>query len=125
MGTNDATIVDENGNEYKSKVINDVSEANAGRKYNCFLNGDNAFTMISNPNITDGSSCVVIKESYGNAFTPFLVDHYQKVYVVDYRYYKDNLRQFILDNKVQDIIFVNNVQAITERVSDEILSAFS
>ena len=125
MGTNDAIIVDENGTEYKSKVINDVSEANAGRKYNCFLNGDNAFTMISNPNITDGSSCVVIKESYGNAFAPFLVDHYQNVYVVDYRYYKDNLRQFILDNKVQDIIFVNNVQAITERVSDEILSVFS
>lgn len=125
MGTNDAIIVDENGTEYKSKVINDVSEANAGRKYNCFLNGDNAFTRISNPNIADGSSCVVIKESYGNAFAPFLVDHYQNVYVVDYRYYKDNLRQFILDNKVQDIIFVNNVQAITERVSDEILSVFS
>lgn len=125
MGTNDAIIVDENGTQYKSKVINDVNEANAGRKYNCFLNGDNAFTIINNPAVSDGSSCVVIKESYGNAFAPFLVDHYQNVYVVDYRYYKDNLSQFIRDNKVQDIIFVNNVQAITEKVSDEILSVFS
>ena len=60
-----------------------------------------------------------------NAFVPFLVDHYQNVYVVDYRYYRDNLTQFIIDNRVQDLIFVNNVQAITEKVSNEILSVFS
>ncbi|OON86430.1 hypothetical protein BXO88_07910 [Oribacterium sp. C9] len=125
MGTNEIVAVDENGLTYNANVINDVTESNAGRKYNCFLKGDNAFTTIKNPEIKDGSSCVVIKESYGNAFVPFLVDHYEDVYVVDYRYYKDNLTQFILDNKIQDVIFVNNVQAITEKVSDEILSIFS
>lgn len=125
MGTNDMVATDENGQTYKANIINDVSEANAGRKYNCFIKGDNAFTVINNPKITDGSSCVVVKESYGNAFVPFLVDHYQNVYVVDYRYYRDNLTQFIIDNRVQDLIFVNNVQAITEKVSNEILSVFS
>ena len=125
MGTNDMVATDENGQTFKANIINDVSEANAGRKYNCFIKGDNAFTVINNPQITDGSSCVVVKESYGNAFVPFLVDHYQSVYVVDYRYYRDNLTQFIRDNRIQDLIFVNNVQAITEKVSDEILSAFS
>ncbi|ETP71586.1 hypothetical protein UYO_2474 [Lachnospiraceae bacterium JC7] len=125
MGTNEIVVTDENGNTFNANVINDVSEVNAGRKYNCFIKGDNPFTAIKNPQINDGSSCVIIKESYGNAFVPFLVDHYESVYVIDYRYYKDNLSQFILDNKIKDIIFVNNVQAITERVSNEILSIFS
>ncbi|SFG12952.1 DHHW family protein [Oribacterium sp. WCC10] len=124
-GTNDAVITDESGAEFNSNIINDVTEANAGRKYNCFINGDHPFTRISNPAITDGSSCVVVKESYGNAFVPYLVDHYENVYVVDYRSYKDNLAQFIKDRNVQDIIFINNVQAITEKVSGEILSIFS
>lgn len=124
-GTNEITVVDENGQSFKANVINDVTESNAGRKYNCFIKGDNPITTIRNPEIKDGSSCVVIKESYGNAFVPFLVDHYENVYVVDYRYYKDNLTQFISDNKIKDVIFVNNVQAITEKVSNEILSIFS
>jgi hypothetical protein len=115
----------ETGEVKSGKVINDVTEANAGRKYNCFINGDNPFTQITNPHITDGSSCVLVKESYGNAFVPFIVDHYENVYVVDYRYYKDNLSDFIIDHGINDIIFLNNVQAITEKVSGMILSIFS
>jgi hypothetical protein len=125
LGTNDAIITLESGEVKNSNVVNDVTEANAGRKYNCFINGDNPFTQITNPHITDGSSCVLVKESYGNAFVPFIVDHYENVYVVDYRYYKDNLSDFITDHGIQDIIFLNNVQAITEKVSGMILSIFS
>ena len=125
LGTNDILITNEEGEVFNGHVINDMTDAIAGRKYNCFINGDNPFTEIHNPRVTDGSSCVVIKESYGNAFVPYLVDHYSDVYVVDYRYYKDNLNTFILDRGVQDIIFLNNIQAITEKVSGEILSIFS
>lgn len=125
IGTNDVLITDEEGELEAGHVINDMTEAVAGRKYNCFINGDNPFTEIHNEKVTDGSSCVVVKESYGNAFVPYLVDHYSDVYVVDYRYYKDNLSTFIVDHDVQDIIFINNVQAITEKVSGEILSIFS
>lgn len=125
LGTNDAIITVETGEVKSSKVVNDVTEANAGRKYNCFINGDNPFTQITNPHITDGSSCVLVKESYGNAFVPFLVDHYENVYVVDYRYYKGNLSDFITGHGINDIIFLNNVQAITEKVSGMILSIFS
>ena len=46
---------------------------------------------IENPNVDDDSSCVVIKESYGNAFVPFLVNNYHDVYVIDYRYYSGGL----------------------------------
>ncbi len=125
IGTNETIITDEEGKQISAHVINDMTEANAGRKYNCFLNGDNPFTEIHNPNVTDGSSCVVVKESYGNAFVPYLVDHYSDIYVVDYRYYKDNLGHLISDKGIQDVIFINNVQAITEKVSGEILSIFS
>ena len=36
--------------------------------------GDNPYSVIRNKDITDGSSCIVVKESYGNAFVPFLAD---------------------------------------------------
>ena len=39
------------------------------------------------------------------------------VYVVDYRYYEDNLIDFVKENKVQDVIFLNNADALTKRQS--------
>ena len=109
--TNDIHITGRDGNEFDWKIVMDVSDYNSSGKYSAFIGGDNPFSVIENPKRKDGSSCVVIKESYGNAFVPFLVDHYQTVYVVDYRYYEENVLDFVTDNKIQDVIFINNIMA--------------
>ncbi|MBP5164504.1 MAG: hypothetical protein ILP08_03640, partial [Lachnospiraceae bacterium] len=62
--------------------------------------------------------------SYGNAFTPFLTDHYDKVYVVDYREYKDNLTEFVYNNNVNDVIFLNNDEFLLVQSADEMGSLF-
>lgn len=124
MGTNDAQIQPAEGEAYEWFVVSDVSDYASGTKYSSYIGGDNPFTVISNPKIQDGSSCVVIKESYGNAFVPWLVDHYQNVYVVDYRYYTDNLTQFVKDHQVDDVIFVNNASALTESRASTMLALF-
>lgn len=96
-----------------------------GSKYNCFLTSDNPletelsyYCKIENPNIQDGSSIVVIKESYGNAFVPFLVDSYQYVYIIDYRYWSGNLADFVIENEIKDVLFLNviNVTSTEERM---------
>ena len=61
----------------------------------------------------------MIKESYGNAFVPFLVDHYQDVYVVDYRYYTGSLSYLVISKGIQDVIFLNNAEALS---SDDVVS---
>lgn len=123
-GTNDAVITNADGETFHWNVVTDVSEYGAGLKYNSFIGGDNPYTEINNPAITDGSSCVVVKESYGNAFVPFLVDHYQTVYVIDYRYYTGNLTQFIQERGVDDLLFLNNADALSERNSATMLALF-
>lgn len=62
---------------------------------------------IDNPDINDGSACILIKESYGNAFAPFLVDHYDKVYIVDYRYSSADLTALVKEQTSCDVIFAN------------------
>lgn len=124
MGTNEETVTDPDGSTYTLSIINDMTESSSGSKYSAFIGGDNALTSIHNPNITDGSACVLIKESYGNAFAPFLVDHYENVYIVDYRYYTGNLSSFIAENNVSDVIFLNNSDALSEVNSDDMLNMF-
>lgn len=112
--TNDMIYYDTYGEEVSWQVVADPTDYDEGNKYMCFIGGDRPHSIIENPNITDGSSCVVIKESYGNAFVPFLVNSYQTVHVIDYRHFTGNLISFVQEYKVQDVIFINNANAINE-----------
>ncbi len=105
-------ITTQDGQDLGSKIITDGTKNGKSSKYIAFLCGDNPFSDITNENITDDSACIVVKESYGNAFVPFLADHYHKVYVVDYRYYKGSISSLAAEKGAKDIVFVNNVSMI-------------
>lgn len=93
----------------KGNVIEDASNYGESLKYSAFIDGDNPLTIIENNVIQDNTSCIVIKESFGNSFIPYLTDHYKKIYVIDYRYWNGNLVDFIDENPVDDVIIINNI----------------
>lgn len=113
--TNTATITRKDGSLLAWSAVTDVSNWKTGAKYSSFIGGDNPWTVIENPNVTDGSACILIKESFGNAFAPCLVPSYQTVYVVDYRYIgeikSDKLAAIVESTGAQDVLFVNNISA--------------
>lgn len=111
-GTNDLVYWDVNGVEHKWQVVTDVSKWNMYSGYCAFVGGDKPLAIIENPAINDNSSCLVIKESYGNCFIPFLVDHYQTVYIMDCRYATENFCDFVEENEINDLIFINNITII-------------
>ena len=122
-GTNTITVTERNGNVTKYSIVNKQTDTwypAAGAKYNCFIAGDNPISEIHNPNKKDGSSIVIIKESYGNAFVPFLVDSYEYVYVIDYRYWTGDLADFVIDNGIDDVLFLNviNVTSTKDRIDE-------
>ena len=106
------TVTESSGKVYTWPIINNVKNYAKGVKYSCFIAGDNPYTVIENRDIKDGSSCLVIKESYGNAFVPWLVDHYQTIYVVDQRYWDGKVIAFAKEHNITDVIFANNLSAI-------------
>lgn len=81
-------------------------------QYMRFIGGDNPMSIIDNPKINDGSSCLVVKESYGNAFIPWLTAHYDKVYVADFRYCDVPLVTFCKEQNINDLYLINNIQLI-------------
>ena len=103
------------GQKYDWPVIYDVTNYSAGLKYSTFIASDNPYTLIENKDLDDKSSCIVVKESFGNAFIPFLVDHYQKIYVIDYRYWTGSISKLAKDKKVKDVLFLNNLSMIRNK----------
>lgn len=129
QSTNDMFYIDENQQTIRWRIVNDVSDYSAGSKYSAFSAADQMYAQIDNPQLSDGSSCVVIKESFGNAFIPFLVDHYAHIYIVDYRYfrnyakYDNDIYKLITENNVSDVIFINNADAMTNPNQVALMSA--
>ena len=109
------TLYYEDGTVKETTIISDGNSLSTSSKYLSFIHGDKPLCVMKNPDITDGSACIVVKESFGNAFVPYLTENYGTVYVVDYRYFSkiDNrtLSKLVDDTKAQDVIFVNNISA--------------
>ena len=66
-------ITDKSGETFSWPVIVNVDGWATGAKYSCFAGSDNPLTVFENKDVTDGSKCIVIKESFGNAMMPFIV----------------------------------------------------
>jgi hypothetical protein len=59
--------------------------------------------------VKNGQKILIIKDSYGNAFAPFLCAHYEDVYIVDYRYLKYNIKSIMKKFDINNIIFAHNL----------------
>jgi hypothetical protein len=84
-----------------------VEFAKGGNAYGVFLGGDFPLMKIFS-DVKNGKKIVIIKDSYGNAFTPYLAAHYEEVYVVDYRYFKGNIKSLMRDNNINEILLAHN-----------------
>ena len=107
--TNDMVVWDTDGNQLDVNVITDVSEWSIYSQYACFISGDRPLTRIDNPDKTDGSQCLVIKDSYGCAFVPLLVDDYQTTWVIDFRYSDRSVPDFVREQGIDDVIYLNAI----------------
>ncbi|MCF8221022.1 MAG: hypothetical protein K9I97_06015 [Cryomorphaceae bacterium] len=92
----------------KTKVFYESSSG--GNTYSTFLGGDEPLIRIQT-GIKNGKKAVVIKNSMGNAFAVYLVNHYQEIWVVDLRYSKQNLTKIIKENNINDIVFAVGMYA--------------
>lgn len=81
--------------------------ARGGNAYGVFLGGDYPLLKI-NSDVKNGRKIAIIKDSYGNAFVPYLTSHYEEVYVLDYRYFNGNIKTLIQKEGIQELLLAHN-----------------
>ena len=52
-------------------------------------------------------------DSYGNALTPYFMDSFEDIYVIDMRYFKPNAISFMKEHNVTDVLFAMNTFSAT------------
>jgi len=79
------------------------------RSYVCFSGGDYAFARAEVPENPQEFNIIVIKDSFGNAFAPYLTENFNNVIMIDPRYYKgESIGVLVEKYNISDIIFMNN-----------------
>ena len=86
-----------------------------------FLGGDCPLTVIVNPDARTNRKLVILKESFGNAFTTWAVDDYAEIYAVDPRKFNGfggngrnfDLKAFYEWIRFDDLIMINYPGGVT------------
>ncbi|HZG56087.1 DHHW family protein [Paenibacillus sp.] len=76
--------------------------------YAAFLGGDSPLSVIETKQKT-GKRLLVFKDSFANAFLPFLTPHYEEIHIIDLRHYSGDVYAYMEKESVTDIAFVNSV----------------
>jgi hypothetical protein len=58
---------------------------------------------------SDRGNLLVIKDSFANAFVPFLIPEYDNIYMIDLRYYNGDMASYIQENEITDVLVLYNV----------------
>ncbi|MCD3329370.1 DHHW family protein [Clostridium botulinum] len=70
--------------------------------------------ILKSQNKKEVKKLLVMKDSYAHSLVPFLTNHYDEIYMVDLRYFNDNVYEYIKKNDIKDILFLYNVLTFTK-----------
>jgi hypothetical protein len=86
--------------------VYDWNKADSKDPYEVFLSGASALITIENPNATTEKELVVFRDSFGSSITPYFIEAYQKITLIDIRYMQSEMVGEMVAFENQDVIFI-------------------
>jgi len=76
--------------------------------YCTFMGSDKQITRVVT-SVNNGRRIIILKDSFGNTIPSCLFYAFEEVHVIDYRYFTLNMKKYVADHKITDILFANNL----------------
>ncbi len=87
-------------------------------QYGYFLDDNHGFVEIDTAYVAQDRELFLIKDSYANSLIPILAPHYEKIYVLDLRYYNGSLfslmEQYVTGEKVDVLVVYNCIHFLED-----------
>lgn len=88
--------------------IYDYEKLNEKDKYLVFMGGNYGKAVIETEADT-GKNLLMIKDSYANGLLPYFVNHYDKIIMIDLRYYNQSIKELIENETLNELLYVYNI----------------
>lgn len=92
---------------YQSPFFKEFKDG-SGSAYCTFMGGDQHIVHVKTGSPT-GRKLLMIKDSYGNAIPGYLFYGFSDIHIIDFRYFNKNLKDYVRDNGVTDILLAFNI----------------
>lgn len=76
---------------------------NVKDQYTYYLNGNHTLVKIETQQ-KDKGKLLILRDSYANIFTPYLLEDYSEIYLVDMRYNKSSVSDFMSENDINELL---------------------
>ena len=104
-----------------NKSIYEMSYLEKKDKYSVFFNANQSVTKVCSDNKND-EKLLIIKDSYANTFAQFAVPDYEEVHMIDLRYFKMPVVDYIKENGITDVLILYNLSGFSSDKDIGILS---
>ena len=97
-----------NDGQYETDSIYERKYLDGSDQYAVFLNSNQAQTVIEGSG--KSGKLLLIKDSYGNTFSQFPVEDYVEVHVIDLRFFKGDVVEYVKENGITDTLVLYGTQ---------------
>ncbi|MBO5870761.1 MAG: hypothetical protein J6Q89_08435 [Clostridia bacterium] len=73
--------------------------------YSTFILGDSYSVKAVSNDCKNGRKLLIVKDSYGNALAPFMIEGFEEIYIVDARKYELSLIETVEEFGITDVLF--------------------
>ncbi len=100
---------DNKGNPVEEeRPLYDTSFLSVKDKYSMFLGGNQPLSVVRTPH-TDAPKLLIVRDSYTDSLVPFLTAHFSEIHLVDPRYYKLSVADYIQENGIDEALVLYSV----------------
>lgn len=79
--------------------------------YPVFLDGNHGYVRINNPHAS-GGNILIIRDSFAQNMAPFMAYNYKNIYLLDMRYYRGSMDEFMNDKKIEQILYLFGIDTL-------------
>lgn len=92
---------------YKTSYFHKFKDGSSGA-YSTFMGGDSYIVKVVT-GVKNGRRVAIMKDSFGNAVPSNLFGSFEEVHVIDFRYFPRNIKKYVKENGITDLVFCNNI----------------
>lgn len=97
-----------NGNAEASTVYH-PEKLQVKDQYTYFLGGNTPLIKLENPE-APSSSLLILRDSYSDCLAPFLLEHFGEIHLMDLRYYKDGVLDYVQENAIDQVLILYSAE---------------
>ena len=95
-----------NGGNYVTGSIYERKYLSGKNQYAAFLNSNQSTTVVSG---SGEGRLLILKDSYANCFSQFVVDDYAETHLIDLRFFKSSVSDYIKENGITQVLVLYNI----------------